>query len=366
VPESEPEATILVAEDDPELRAALARLLSATYRVICAGDGLEALALAQKHLPDLLVTDVGMPGMDGFELTARFRQMSPNRLAPVILLTAHADLHHRVQGLEAGAVDYITKPFQPVELLARVRAQLMERNLALKLHESEKLAALGTLAAGLTHEIRNPANGVVNAVQPLRELLPAALLEPGTPTAELLDVISGCAEQIATLSRQLLGFVRQGELVCSEALLEDVVDRAVALAQPALKSVHFERRLDYRGPLRCSPSLLAQVLMNLLENAVHASGADGRVTLSARTSDGRLLLEVSDNGPGVPAAARNHIFEPFFTTKAPGAGTGLGLSTSRMVVERHQGTLTLVSGSGPGATFRVDIPLCRAGGETLS
>src|SRR5262249_10316333 len=161
-----------------------------------------------RHRPDLLVTDVGMPGMDGFELTRRFRELPGNRLAPVVVLTAHAGLTERLTGFDAGAIDYVLKPFDPAELRARIHSQLELRSAALKLSQSEKLAALGTLSAGLAHEMRNPANAIVNAIDPLRELLPPALLAPDQPVAQLLQVTRDCAEQVARLSKQLLDFKR--------------------------------------------------------------------------------------------------------------------------------------------------------------
>ncbi|MGZ3408529.1 MAG: ATP-binding protein, partial [Polyangia bacterium] len=205
-PPGTPRATLLVAEDDPRLIEAIGMLLSTQYRVVLAGDGLTALRMAQQHMPDLLVSDVGMPGMDGLELTRRFRELPGNRLAPVVLLTAFANLSDRLQGFGAGAIDYVVKPFEPAELLARVRSQLELRTLALRLHESEKLASLGTLSAGLAHEMRNPANAIVNAIEPLSELLPAELRQEDHPVAQLVGVLRECATQIALLSRQLLGF----------------------------------------------------------------------------------------------------------------------------------------------------------------
>src|SRR5439155_23309000 len=164
-------------------------LLQREYRVILAGDGLTALRMAQQHLPDILVSDVGMPGMDGLEMTRRFRELPGNRLARVVLLTAFANLSARLQGFGAGAIDYIVKPFEPAELMARIHSQLELRTLALRLSQSEKLASLGTLSAGLAHEMRNPANAIVNAIEPLAELLPPELRPEEHPVNQLLGVL---------------------------------------------------------------------------------------------------------------------------------------------------------------------------------
>jgi signal transduction histidine kinase len=169
----EPEATIVLAEDDPGLSQHITEVLSTRYRVLAAPNGKAALALAAEHLPDLLVTDLEMPEMNGLELTREFLALQGTALSPVLIVSAHAGLGERLAGFEAGAVDYVVKPFSADELLARIRSQLAIRKLALKLHESQKLAAMGMLSAGLAHELRNPANALVNALQPLLASVPA-------------------------------------------------------------------------------------------------------------------------------------------------------------------------------------------------
>jgi signal transduction histidine kinase len=348
--------TVLVVEDNEDLRVRIVHILSAHHRVIAAADGETGLKLADAERPDMLVSDIGLPGMDGLELTRKFRALPGNRLAPVLLLSAFAAIEHRITGFEAGAIDYMTKPFEPTELIARVRVQLDRRKLALQLHESEKLAALGTLSAGLAHEMRNPANGIVNAVAPLRELLPEALRAPGTAIDELLSVIQECSAQIAMLSRQLLGATGDGDVVTETVPATRLIERALAILRSVLKDVEVRRELGYAGEVTCAPALVLQVLSNLLDNAAHAAGPRGWVGVTTFVDDGRFVCEVSDSGAGVPQALRERIFEPFFTTKAPGQGTGLGLSTSRQIALRHQGAL-FVRPTATGSVFRLELPL---------
>jgi signal transduction histidine kinase len=356
-PKGSARATVLIAEDDPALATAVARLLLADdYKVVVAPDGISALRLAEQYHPDMLVSDVGMPGMDGYELTRRFRALPGNRLAPVLLLSAFANVAERLAGFDAGAVDYVIKPFEPGELRARVKSQLALRALALKLASSEKLAALGTLSAGLAHEMRNPANAIVNAVEPLRELLPAELLTAEQPVAQLMDVLRDGSSQIALLSRQLLGFRRSGELARSEIVFGDLFSRALALVKPVLRDVELRDKLGYRGPLHCAGPLLTQVLTNLLENAAQAAGPKGWIEVMSRAENERFVLEVGDSGPGVPVDLREKIFEPFFTTKPPGQGTGLGLTTARDIVQRHLGLLEVRS-AHRGSVFHLELPL---------
>ncbi|MCA9676660.1 MAG: HAMP domain-containing histidine kinase, partial [Myxococcales bacterium] len=356
--------SILVAEDNPRLAAQVARLLAEDHVVIVALDGLAAQDLAARHRPHLLVTDVDMPGMDGIELARRFRELTGDALAPVVILSALADPGTRLAGLDAGAVDYVVKPFDPRELLARVRAQFRGRELAARLQRAEQLSALGTLSSGLAHELRNPANAIVNAVGPLRRLLPAEVIRSDTPAGQLFDVLAGCAEQIAFISRHLLGFRRGGDLELRGAAVGDVVRRAITLAQPALAGVDVREAYDPLLPVWCAPPLLVQVLVNLIGNAGQAVGAGGWVEVGAREVDDRLVIEVADSGAGVPPELRERIFEPFFTTKDPGKGTGLGLALARDIVHRHHGVLELRERGGR-SVFAIDLP-GRAAAEAAS
>jgi signal transduction histidine kinase len=323
--------------------------------ILVAHDGAHALQLAEQHHPDLLITDVQMPAMDGFELTRRFREMPGVPPAPVLVLTARAGIDDRLTGFGVGAVDYLTKPFDPDELRARVRSQLAHRELTRHLYDAEKLASLGAMSAGLAHELRNPANGIVNAVAPLKEMLPPELADPDHPVTQLIDVMAECADQVAYLSRQLLGFRRSGDLDLRRVPVNDVIERALANASASLTGIDLRQRSDYTGPIRCAAPVMSQVLTNLLENAAHAAGPGGWVEIATSKRPGRVTVEVVDSGPGVPQAIRDRIFEPFFTTKPPGQGTGLGLSTSRDLVHRHGGTLELRA-RGDRTVFAVDLP----------
>jgi signal transduction histidine kinase len=355
-PPRDAEATILVAEDDPQLRREIVELLRDNHRVLAACDGVEAMDLAQRFFPDLLISDIAMPRMDGFELTRRFRELPGNRLAPVVLLTAFGGIGDRLSGFDAGALDYVLKPFEPEELLARIRSQLAQRDLALRLHDSEKLASLGVLSAGLAHEIRNPANAVVNAILPLKQSLPGELVAPETASGQLLGLIEEGAEQIARLSRQLLGSTRHGVIAHQEEPFAKILGRALLTVAPVTRQVTITKSLQYAGPVVCAAPLIGQVLVNLIENAAQAAGPGGWVNVASSIEADRLIVDVSDSGPGVPPELKDRIFEPFFTTKPPGAGTGLGLTTSRQIVEQHSGTLKVVHGA-ERSLFRLELPL---------
>ncbi len=349
-------ATILVAEDDSGLRGSVGDLLfNAGYKVLLAPDGFSALKLATEHYPDMLLSDIGMPGMDGLELSRRFRELPGNRLAPVLLLTAFGTTSDKLSGFEAGAIDYMVKPFEPKELIARVEGQLKIRDLALRLSRSEKLASLGTMSAGLAHEIRNPANGLLNALDPLVSMLPPEVLDAESGTGQLLEVVRDCANQIGRLSRQLLGFKNDGALTCTDESVQHLVKRALSMVDAKQGNVEVRVRHAYGDRVKCAAPLMLQVLVNLLDNAIQAAGSGGWIEVVTRLDGEKVVFDVSDSGSGVPVDLRERIFEPFFTTKSAGQGTGLGLSTSRHIVEQHQGTLRVVE--GVRSTFSVTLPL---------
>ena len=354
LPEGISQGTILIAEDDVLLAEMIAGVLSDEYTVRVAYDGEAALELARKHPPQMLITDVDMPKMNGLELAKRFRETSKDKLAPILILSALQSAATRVTGLDAGAVDYVTKPFDPVELKARVHAQFRMRDLAVRLHRAEQLSTLGILTSGLAHELRNPANGVVNAIGPLRELLPPEVKDGGV--GALLDVIEECARQLDTLSRQLLGFRDPGTKLEMRPIAASKLARsALSICQSALSGVETRVSIPTDVTVTCAPPMVLQVLTNLLENAAHAAGAGGWVSLAVTVGEDTMAFEVSDSGPGVPPELRQSIFEPFFTTKPPGVGTGLGLPLARDIVVKHRGTLELRDRSGRHA-FVIALP----------
>ncbi len=350
------DATILIAEDDPTLARNVLEILSGQYRVFAAVNGTDALVLAKQHRPDLLVTDLEMPGMNGVELTREFLALEGTALSPVLIVSAHAGLEKRLAGFDAGAVDYILKPFSASELLARIRSQLALRKLAVKLHEAQKLTALGILSSGLAHELRNPANALVNALEPMWSLLPDSERTPDAAGTALYEVMDTAATKIRELCSHILELSRSGDLVRRPEPLAKLVHRAKLVVSHALERVQLVEDLRHAQPVPCAGALIEQVLINLLDNAAYAAGPGGTVSISSFAADGRAFIEVSDSGPGVPDHLVERIFDPFFTTKPPGEGTGLGLSISRRIALDHGGDLRVVRRTR-GTAFSLQLPV---------
>ena len=354
-PAREPEATIVLAEDDPTLASHIASILAEKYRVFVAPNGKDALDLARKHLPDLLVTDLEMPEMNGIELTRQFLALNGTSLSPVLIVSAHAGLGEKLAGFEAGAVDYVLKPFSADELLARIRSQLAIRKLAVKLHESQKLNAMGMMSAGLAHELRNPANAVINALEPLVMLLPETERQPNAAGAVLADVMNVAAVQIRDLCKNILQFSRTGAVHATPQDFKALVRRARIVLNSADHNVQITEDIRLERPVHCAGPLIEQVLINLLDNAADAVGDGGKIDISARRERDLVVVEVRDNGPGVPPHIQERIFDPFFTTKPVGEGTGLGLSISRRIALNHGGDLRLLM-RDDGTVFRLELP----------
>jgi len=350
-------AHILVAEDNVDLRKFLQELLAPYYNVTAASDGKAALGSIHERLPDLVLADVMMPHMSGIELCQQVKRDLRTRTLPVILLTARSGIDETLEGFTHGADDYLVKPFSPRELLMRVAVQLKLRRLTAQVANAARLAAVGTLAAGVAHEIKNPLNAINTGAAALRkrdQMSPAL-------QAEILDMLEECVGRISEITTALTEHARPAD---GEGLsLFDVqkgVDTTLRLLADRLRASSIQIVREFRTDrlIVARPRQLNQVFLNLLDNAVRASPEGGRISLTLSETDRESLsLVVHDEGAGVPLENRERIFDPFFTTRAPGEGTGLGLYLSRQIIEAHGGSLRVGSVPGRGAAFIVELPV---------
>jgi len=367
-----PKPKILVVDDSlPNVKMLRDRLRATGYEVVEAYDGLEALEKVEAEGPDLVLLDIMMPKMDGYEVCRRLRSQPSTRLLPVIMITALREMKDKVSGLEAGADDFLSKPFNPVELQARVTSLLRLRQRQLDLIESEKMASLGRLVAGVAHEMNNPIGFLYANMYHMEGYvgkLRNALADQGTGASEVGPVLDGLdklvascrsgAERTKKIVEDLRTFSRLHEAELKEVDLHEAIESALTLWSGEFG----ERVTVHRGygevpPVRCYAGQVNQVLMHLLRNAGQAIADTGDVWIRTDVEDDRAMIEVRDSGEGIPPENLERVFDPFFTTREIGEGTGLGLSVSYGIVERHGGTIDVESAMREGSTFRVRLPI---------
>ena len=425
---------ILVVDDTPANLAILSEALNdADFEVAIATDGELAISQAKLSLPSLILLDVMMPGMDGFETCRRLKGSKVTKNIPIIFMTALSDSIDKVKGLSLGAVDYVTKPFQEAELIARVRTQLklyhltehLEHQVAertaeveqalqqlqlsqVQLVQSEKMAALGKLVAGVAHEINNPLNFIHANLNHMEEYIQIflnfiELYQKNYPNpvddiqeqAEDVNLSFIRSDVIKILASMKIGTKRIREIVLSlrnfsridEAefkavdIHEGIESTLIVLqhrfkVQPKGPEIQLIREYDKLPLVECYSGLLNQVFMNILANAIdsleeaNAKLADQQIQdrpnkIIIRTSiidTESVQIMVIDNGCGIPENIRRYIFDPFFTTKPVGKGTGMGLSISyQIITEKHKGQLKCFSEVGQETKFVIQIPIHQSG-----
>jgi two-component system NtrC family sensor kinase len=294
----------------------------------------------------------------------------------VILVTGRASLDHRIEGFNAGADDYIPKPFHVPELVARVRSalrikhltdDLAERNRELErsqrsLLQSKKMATIGLLASGIAHEFNNIMAGISGYAQ----------LAQKNPKFRdtLVDVALTQTERALELTRSLSTYNRGAERN-AECDVAQVIENALCLVAKELQNTNIQavREFAERPKINMSPGQFQEVMLNLILNGIQAiEGGTGQVCvrLGPASASNMVLIEVSDNGVGIPEGDLDRIFDPFFTTKGVlgggnRSGTGLGLTVCYNVVHAHGGTIEVTSRPGRGATFQVTLPRSGSG-----
>lgn len=340
---------ILVVEDHDALRSFVAALLSEEHTVIEATDGESGFEIVKREHPDLVLSDVMMPGGSGTDLCARIKRDPALRDIPVVLLTARVGSEATLDAYAHGADDFVAKPFHPRVLVARVRAQLRLRALGLELASREKLAVVGTLAAGVAHEVRNPLNALSNAASLLleREL-------PRDTVRKLLLVVSDAAERIRLVVSALDSHARPAEAGGITACdVTEGIEATLRLVEYRLTGVSVVRDFATKRSALVSAGAVNQVFLNLVDNALRAGAKKLEIGVRDESSD--VVVTISDDGPGIPSDIAERIFDPFFTTRAPGEGTGLGLYLARKMMKEQGGELRLVRHVG-GAEFEMRLP----------
>jgi signal transduction histidine kinase len=398
---------ILVVDDNASNRDMLGRRLERQgYSVVQCADGRQALDRVRKPGVELVLLDIMMPELDGYQVLEIMKSDEALRDIPVIMISALDEIQSIVRCIERGAEDYLPKPFDPVLLRARVGATLEkkrlrdeERRKTIELERTlqrlkqtqdqlimhEKLASLGAVSAGIAHEIKNPLNFVTNfaeivlgLTEEIREELPPDAIE------KVEDLLTSLDQSVAKIrehgkradsivkSMLLLSRGQTGDRQRSD--INKLVAEAANLAYHGLRATDsafncaFDNDYDpTAGELDVIPQQLSRVFLNIVNNACYAvhkkkekvgDGYQPTVTLRTKRTAEWLEIRIRDNGTGMPKEVAAKIFDPFFTTKPAGVGTGLGLSISYdIIAQGHKGELSVESVAGEYTEFLIKLPL---------
>ncbi len=376
------EMNVLLVDDEKHFREILVKRLSQRGIIaLQASDGEEALRLLEEKPVDVIVMDVKMPRMNGIETLRHVKDQYP--ATEVIMLTGHASTRDGVDGIKAGAFDYLTKPIEFEQLLRKIRqAQNKIRRAETEKKEiefrerikqqmaiNERLVALGTIATGVAHEINNPLAIIQDSAGWVKQILakPEMSTIPRRPDFEkALDRIQTSVDRARRITQQLLHVVKTQsaeipDLVeMTEVNLRKLAGECIALVELEASYKEIKVSLESSDPnpiVWTDPYQFAQVLLNLLTNSIQATDAGGKINVVIKSSEEQVSLAVQDNGYGIPEENLTKIFEPFFSTKAVGVGTGMGLYISSGIVTKLGGVMAVDSQPDKGTTFTIELPV---------
>jgi len=355
--------SILVVDDDRvNLKIIGGILRHEGYEISEAASGEQALEVYSEYRPNLVLLDVMMPGIDGFEACRTLKKTYGDTCAPVIFITAKNKADDIVMGFDAGGVDYLTKPFRPKEVLARIRTHLSNQLLLEQLSKAN--AAKDRFLGMCAHDLRNP----LSSIRGLAELMSENAI--GSLTDEQLEIvhtIHGASQSMLQLVNELLDVatIEAGHLKLAKepTKIAEIVKRSVHLSniEAAKKSTKIEMVNKTKNPLiDVDRNKIRQVVDNLINNAVKYSPRGSLITVHINADESTAGFSVRDNGPGIPDNERHKLFKDYGRLSAQPTGgeksTGLGLAICRKIVEAHGGTIGAENMPGHGCEFVVRLP----------
>lgn len=371
IQQNQTEWTIVLIDDEQDIREVVGIALEdAGYRVFSAQDGLAGVKLVQEHMPQIVLTDIRMPVMDGIQVLETLKRDVPE--TEVIVITAFADMPLAIRALQLDASDFITKPLDHEALhLALRRAMdrytsrkqvrdymtLLERDIEnqARMMQQEKLMSIGRLSAGVAHEINNPLTTILTSAMLIQEDL-----DPQDPIYAELDTISKETLRCRKIVQSLLDFARQSTPMKKDANINEIIIESVYLTkkQAEFSNIKLKTILSENlPPVIVDKDQIQQTLINLILNAVEATESGGAITVSTqyRHLDRMNIIKIDDTGRGIPKEHLDKIFDPFFTTREN--GTGLGLSITHSIIEQHDGRIIVDSTPGKGTCFTIMLPV---------
>ena len=390
---------ILIVDDAPENIIVIKEALGDDYEYSVAIDGTNALRVINLQVPDIIILDVVMPVMDGYEVCQKLKGNQTTKDIPVVFVTSKNEVQDITKGLELGAVDYITKPIEKSIVSARIKNHLslkwhrdelakansnLEMKIASALKQAEelqerqerqvqtihasRLTTLGEMSTGIAHELNQPLAAISIVAQYFRKTIDMDKLSTEHLTEGVAD-IADCVSRMSTIINHMRTFARQDNN-CNESIdVHATITGALTLIgeQLRLHNIELITRFQQNIPkIICCPSQLEQVWINLITNSRDALDEKNNmsgdilkrliITTQHNPTDETIDVMFEDNGIGMTEESRNRIFDPFFTTKEVGKGTGLGLSVSHGIITQHNGTFVVDSREGQGTTIRVRLP----------
>lgn len=385
---------ILLVDDSPTNLNVLSGFLGKfDYKLLFASNGERAIEVAQSAVPDMILLDVMMPGIDGYETCRRIKALEKLNEIPILFLSALDTVNDKVKGFESGGVDYISKPFQREELLARVKTHLelyrirsenkryanemeaLAEKRARSLIHADRLATLGTLSAGVAHEINNPTTFISVGAQTLNQLWKdiEPLLGNIQADTKLMEKVSLARSNIPSLIENIkIGVMRiqkivnglktyshSGNTTKSLCDIKECITAALDLCHNKLKTF----KVQCCGEEKLSAVLvdeqqIEQVFVNLFINAADAMEKEGgKLVITTEEDKDNLLVYVDNDGSQIPDSVLDRIWLPFYTTKSPDKGTGLGLSISKGIIEEHGGIIEVRNRLEGGVRFIIKLPI---------
>jgi two-component system sensor histidine kinase/response regulator len=368
---------ILIVDDNPKIMAiAKAHLKKEGLEVLCVEDGKSALESVRQEKPDLILLDVDMPDMSGFEVCQVLKDDTVLSMIPVVFLTAADDNASRVRGLDLGAVDYVTKPFDSFELRARVRAALrtkqLQDQLATMNHEleervnqrTEKIKQLlrqkDAFVNQLSHDLKTP-------LTPLVALLPlVAERTEDTESKRMLDLIMDNVDYMKNLTERTLQLAQLNSPGVSLKLEKVDLGSEIRNTIESLSSVFKENGIEIVNntttllDIEADRMLIKELIYNIVDNAIKYTNGDGIVTFDSFMKDGNVEISIKDTGIGMTMEQQKRIFEEFYKaddSRNDRSSTGLGLAICQQIVEKHGGSIRAESqGSGHGTRVYFTLP----------